>query len=248
MFKSWEEARGYVLGALGVNFVIDCEYPFYHGTLRKHYDSISTIGLMPSVGEFVETAYGGETDEELRELVFLSDRNHVRAAITAMFHHVGTASKKSIHDVTMLDIATKGMMVCVEPPTDAYVRRPRGDSIEVRWDEDDRVLVVGRFSDYSPPTQTEPGDLYSESSQTATSCILGHSLVVFVNHHAPVLFKKESQATIDAYRALVQRKFAAVSRSPALRAWVLETGETWSGLTGQTPRRGTTKQQQRLFH
>lgn len=45
----------------------------YHVTNRKYLKSIMRYGLMPMVGEMVNTFYDDEEQEELTELIFFSD-------------------------------------------------------------------------------------------------------------------------------------------------------------------------------
>jgi hypothetical protein len=79
------------------NFKNDITNPknfVYHATNRKNLKSIMQYGLMPMVGEMVQTFYGDEEQEELTDLVFFSD--------TPKLHYASAPFNKStLNDVVL---------------------------------------------------------------------------------------------------------------------------------------------------
>ena len=150
-----------------MNWYKRAEITLYHGTIIDHADSISKIGLMPGIGDFVSDAYAGEYDEagipfneeNIAELSFATDKQNIGNALTAMKQHIAKKLNKGFHDVTPIDVRNHGMIVKIKGspgeavPPDSWEQRPEDYDMAWEMEAEDRKLHT-----------VEPGDYYSEYS------------------------------------------------------------------------------------
>lgn len=120
----------------------------YHGTTVDNEASIRQMGLMGSVGSFVQEAYAEwlEAGDPLEDLVFAADKRGLNTALTAMIHHISKKLGKDFHAVTDKDILNHGLLVIIHDPENKIEQRPEEDE--------------NHRGDY--PSQVEPGDYFSE--------------------------------------------------------------------------------------
>jgi len=97
------------------------ERSLYHGTIIDHANSISEIGLCPTVGQFVIDAYdddyqdaGINVEEYFTPLSFATDKDNISKAHTAMVYHISKKLQKSFGEVTLNDIRNNGMIVKIK--------------------------------------------------------------------------------------------------------------------------------------
>lgn len=176
----------------------------YHGTHRKHLESISQYGLLPGRGPMVQWAYGEYMGEEYNnpqtgesmvpELIYftgprtgemaMSDESamakafkYVKDAI-AFDKYEGDESK-----VTWADVREHGLLVTVGeddfPVNDLYMVGTEQDFYEVYFDWDTETVEYSK-TPYLPDeyaTGPETGDYFSPESISATQVIYGDELV-----------------------------------------------------------------------
>ena len=144
------------------------EKTLYHGTVVDFIPSIKKLGLIPSVGEFVRTAYAGATDgdidEYLKELVFATDKQQLSKAVNAITAQVGAKLHKDFHSVTDDEFQKYGALAIVKD----------GDSVMSHRDKDDENY----YGNY--PYTVEPGDYYSEDSVGVDYILTGTKLISFL--------------------------------------------------------------------
>lgn len=148
------------------------EKTLYHGTLADNASSIKTMGLMPSVGEFVKdaydmTGYDVDPDEYLKELVFLTDKQQLRKAVTAITAQVAKKLGKDFHGVTDDEFVRNGALAVVKDgDTKLFMsHRPPGDE-----------NYYGQH-----PYTVEPGDYYSEWHVPVDYILTGKKMISFLN-------------------------------------------------------------------
>lgn len=136
------------------------ERTLYHGTIVDYEPSIRELGLYGQMGDFQQSAYDdpgyGEPTEN-DEVVFMTDKQKLGRAVTAMVHHIAKKLRKGFHDVTDDDIRNHGLL-CV-----AHDMRGPQDVAKKRWEEPD---VSQRPEDEDErgveyPRGAEPGDYYT---------------------------------------------------------------------------------------
>jgi len=160
----------------------------YHGTIIDHAPSIGEIGLFPSVGQFVQDAYGSEyaaagldIEEVCAELSFATDKENLGSAVNAMLHHIREKLGKSWGEgVSVNDIRNHGMLVKIkgcpgstEPPS-GWEQRP--EEYDVGWEM--QAEERGLHS-------VEPGDYYTEyptggAEKEYIELITGSALIRFL--------------------------------------------------------------------
>lgn len=156
------------------------EVTLYHGTTLENAESIMEIGLMPSVGDFVEDMYGGEfanAGVEIPEISFAAGKGDLRKAFNAMIYQVGKKLKKRwMGDVSIDEIRRYGAIVVFKgsggpaTPPGGFIHRP--DENE-RWDWG---------STEENPT-VEPGDYYSTNVERPDYVISGTKLIEFLKRN-----------------------------------------------------------------
>jgi hypothetical protein len=148
------------------------ERTLYHGTLIDHKDSILSLGLIPSVGDFVDWAYGNEEDMEMPELVFMADKKQLQSAFNAITHHVANKLDKSPYDVTSNDIRSHGMLAVIKNVDDIDGMPHRPSHTPSSWEEH--------------PYSVEPGDYYSEDLVYVDFVLTGQKLVDFMKQYGGI--------------------------------------------------------------
>ena len=152
-----------------VEWPFEEEYPqdyVFHGTTKEVLPSMFQIGLVPSVGKFFEEHYG-DHGVDLEELLYMAKREDMEKALNAMIYQVG---KQNGYDwpyakVTPQDIIQHGALVLTEP-VDAYQAQEDQTSVEMQTGEETET-----------PLGAEPSDIWSRSSQHASSVITGPQLL-----------------------------------------------------------------------
>jgi hypothetical protein len=174
----------------------------FHGTHRKHLQSVSEIGLVPGIGPMVEWAYGEYMDEEynhpetgesmIPELLYFTgprspemgtqDDSSIAKAFAFVYHSIaydkydGDSSK-----VTWEDIREHGLLVAVgkeDLPGGLYLRGENEEFYEVNLDWDTEQVgytELPYFDQYH--TGPEPGDYFTPHNVSATTVIYGDELV-----------------------------------------------------------------------
>jgi len=164
------------------------EKTLYHGTIIDHAPSIKEVGLIPSIGQFVQNAYGGEyaaagldIEDVCAELSFATDKENLENAVTAMIHHITKKLNKEWGSVTTNDIRNHGMLVKIkgcpgpaEPPS-PWEQRPEEYDMEWEMEAEERGLH-----------SVEPGDYYTEHPTGGIDngyieLITGSALIRFLN-------------------------------------------------------------------
>ena len=176
----------------------------FHGTHRKHLESVSEVGLVPGIGPMVEWAYGDYLGEEYNhpvtgeplvpELLYFTGPNSPEAgtqdesSIAKAFSYVRHAISYEKYDgdyskVTWEDIKNHGLLVAVgkdDLPGGLYFRGEDEQFFEVGldWDTEEvehTDLGPSFVSEYS--TGPEPGDYFTVHDVAATRVIYGDELV-----------------------------------------------------------------------
>lgn len=174
----------------------------FHGTHRKHLQSVSEIGLVPGIGPMVEWAYGEYMDEEynhpvtgesmIPELLYFTgprspemgtqDDSSIAKAFAFVYHSIaydkydGDSSK-----VNWEDIREHGLLVAVgkdDLPGGLYLRGDNEEFYEVNLDWDTEQVgytELPYFDQYH--TGPEPGDYFTPHGVSATMVIYGDELV-----------------------------------------------------------------------
>jgi hypothetical protein len=164
------------------------EYPdlVFHGTSRQNFGNIVSEGLVPSIGAFVDSFYGGEEGEESEDLLFFSKREDLDRAFGAMVFQVGKSmgSEWPYSTVTLDDVSREGVLIAVDASPDMYeYDRPEyGESKE----------LMGEYREYGTPTSVEPGDVWSRESQSPSLVMTGPSLVRAIMEFDPDLYGRLS--------------------------------------------------------
>lgn len=138
------------------------ERTLYHGTIIDNEESIREFGLIGQLGDFVKSAYDDEgiqwnADDEL---VFATDKQNLKTALTAMVHHIGKKLNKNFHDVTDNDIINHGLLIIIHDGEYQAKHRPEDDE-----------NYYGQH-----PQAVEPGDYYSDE-MTADQFVKGKALL-----------------------------------------------------------------------
>jgi hypothetical protein len=144
----------------------------YHGTALQNIDSIKQTGLVPSVGSFTANAYDEYTDagHELPELVFMADKQRIHTAITAMMAAVAASlGRRSLHEITLDELTRYGALVVIQEPDQSDVMQ-RPEEYDSNWEMQHSDTHI----------TAEPGDHYSEDSQSASYVLTGQKLVKFL--------------------------------------------------------------------
>lgn len=156
----------------------------YHGSTIDKESSILATGLEPSVGEFIRDAYGNDVDvDDLSELVFAADYNHLHSVLTAIVFHIAKKLHKDFRKVTIQELKQYGLVVVL----DKKYFRQRPD------DEDD-----GNY-----PITAEPGDYYSHIGITPIKTVKGEELLrffqhmKFINSNQKIVFETERSGVND---------------------------------------------------
>jgi hypothetical protein len=150
------------------------EKTLYHGTVLDHEPSMRKIGIVGTVGPFVQSAYGDDdhpdfTDDD--DLAFAADKSSLGKAVTAMIYQIGHTLGKDLHDVTDNDIRNHGLIVKINDQDDSIPQRPnRNDGKNNSGSDYD-------YTDY--PRAVEPGDYYA-SQLPAHQFLKGTTLIRFL--------------------------------------------------------------------
>lgn len=149
----------------------------YHGTIIDNLESIKNIGLSGSElnqsgtlvhdsyrGVYSDNEWEGESNKEVP--VFMSDKHSLGSSVTAMRFNIAKKLKKTIQEVTDLDILNHGLLVVIK-------------------DEDNQVSQFDADNFHSSLDQEkffglEDGDYYSEG-ENAHAFLQGNNLVRFLN-------------------------------------------------------------------
>lgn len=137
------------------------EYTLYHGTIRDNEDSIRRFGLIPRVGNFVDSYY----DDDLEELIFAADKATIKNAINAIGFHIAKKLNKGRNELTLDDVRKHGMLILIKSGEDRFTHRPRSDDLS---DQDDH------------PATVEPGDWYSGDRVKPSLILTGNALIRYL--------------------------------------------------------------------
>src|SRR5690606_34331324 len=121
------------------------ERTLYHGTIVDYEPTIRQYGLQGGwhppektfVGDSYDDDYGDIERASEDDKVFLTDKQQLEKAVSAMVFHIGKKLGKGFHDVTDNDIRNHGLLVIAKDmdhlePYDSYDRKwasldvPRG--------------------------------------------------------------------------------------------------------------------------
>jgi len=151
----------------------------YHGTVIDNMQSIKRVGLIgmdvdeaEEQNSFVADAYSGSYDDESWDYlkqqditvpVFMTDKEELDKAVTAMTHHISKKLNKGYHDVTDNDIRNHGLLVIVK----------EGDDYEQSGEE----LQPYEQESY---LGIEPYDYYADQV-SGDGFLYGNKLIMFLN-------------------------------------------------------------------
>ena len=144
--------------------LFESERTLYHGTLVANVPSIMRDGLEPGVGQFTNSFYGDEDEEELDHLVFAADKKGLRACVSAI---LGYLRIKNI-PFTEENFYRYGALVVIRGENDSFEQRPRDH-------ENDYV---------DHPGQVEPGDYYSRDAILPSHVLVRDKLRSFIRRNS----------------------------------------------------------------
>jgi hypothetical protein len=174
---TWIDLRGLVMQPSVTRIVrryLQARYKWartlYHGTVIDHKRDIEDLGLVPSVGAFVDEMYGGEGYEP-EELVFMADKEGLGSALTAMVKQISYKLGKYMHDVTDDEIKKYGLLAKMDVALD-------DDYYDIRHRPKDDENYYGEY-----PSTVEPGDYYSESGLSVDVVLTGSAMMRVLKRH-----------------------------------------------------------------
>jgi len=139
---------------------------FFHGTVIDNLDSIKKHGLSAQIGNFIDTMYDDEGIEP-DPLVFLTDKEGLHKAVTAMRFHVGKKIGKSVGEVNAEDVRKHGLLLKVMGEPDEFNHKPEDP-----------------MNDYEEhPYGVEPGDYYSFGDVGPEGYFFGNKLIALLNRY-----------------------------------------------------------------
>lgn len=143
------------------------ERTLYHGTLIDNEASIRSLGLYPTVGEFIKQMYAVEIEDDgldLKQhaLVYAADKNSLQKSLNAIIAQVGNKLGKTFHSVTEEDIRNHGLLAVIKDGESAMKQAGSRDD--------------GFESDYQ---FLEPEDWYSDDSVGIDYFLKGSALLKF---------------------------------------------------------------------
>ena len=180
-------------------------YDLFHGTIRDNLDDISLVGIVPDIGPFVQWAYTDEIEayrdyygEPLDDyaVAFFATRDNLHAALTAMQHHIASATGDPWTQITIEDIRDHGLLLAVDSAdgfltydgNDDTIRELDGEDEPERfnvpfreWYDDSGIVQHGHDGHIG----IEDGDVFSKEPVIPDAALFGDELVAFVRRHAP---------------------------------------------------------------
>jgi len=146
------------------------ERTLYHGTLIDNEQSISKLGLYPTVGEFVKQMYSYEIEEmgdvlDDHSLVYAADKDSLQKTLNAIRSQVGVKLNKSFNNVTEEDIRNHGLLAVIKDGDTVMKQAPEDGSRE--WDY--------QF--------LEPGDWHHDNLVGVDFFLKGSALLRFFKRH-----------------------------------------------------------------
>jgi hypothetical protein len=158
------------------------EYVF-HGTTREALVNIMQNDLQPSVGAFVENAYGEYAEQgiELEEILYLTERGELNKALSAIVFQIGALKQYpwAFDSVTPKDIVEHGVLILVKKDSDMYKADERGMSGNIL--ENDKV---------ESPIGVETEDVWTKESQAPSAIITGPHLLQVLMEYDPQLYQR----------------------------------------------------------
>lgn len=140
------------------------EISLYHGTTLDNASSISEIGLVPDIGDFIIDMYAGgyetsglDIEDHVSPLSFATDKHNMKKAVNAMIYQISKKLGKTFHEVTLQDIRNHGLLVKIpgKPgeaiPPSGWEQRPEDYDMDWEMMAEERGLH-----------SVEPGDYYTE--------------------------------------------------------------------------------------
>ncbi len=157
----------------------------YHGTTLESAKSAMKYRLFPSIGEFVDWAYGEEMDEyghaniEPTEVVFAADKDHMNKVFSAMVYQVqrklrGKTWFENAEPLTPEELISSGAVLVIR----------EGDQ-SMHYADDDSM---GGGPD-DMPIQVEPNDYWSLEDVVPDYIITGNKLRTFMRRFRSWPFK-----------------------------------------------------------
>lgn len=141
------------------------EITLYHGTVTDNEPGILTHGLIPNVGDFTSSAYGVEDKDYSNDdhAVYMSNKQDLSKATTAMVSAIAKKLHKSEHEVTDQEIEKNGLLCIIEDPDNTITQK-----------QDDNI---------HHPKFAEPRDYYSRDIIKPNQILKGSSLVRFLKRY-----------------------------------------------------------------
>ena len=142
------------------------EKTLYHGTIIHNIPSIKKYGLLPTIGDFVKTAYAGAVDDDvmeyLEELLFATDKKQLETARTAIIQHIAYKLNKTHHEVTNEEFKKYGALAVIK----------NGDEYFDLHSEEDQYYG-------SAPLGVETDDYYTRDEIEPDYILTGNKLTSF---------------------------------------------------------------------
>lgn len=210
------------------------ERTLYHGTVKDHEKSILDIGLVPSVGDFVNHMYGSYSTQG-GGAVFAADRKDLAQSVSAMRFHIaqklgGQGRGVYLGDIGIPEIEKYGMLVVMKEvelgdlydDPDEWRRHPGDDKLNYDVPE--------------MPASVEPGDYFltNERGVGVDYILTGKKLIRFLRRNGGL---KNIKA--DQQRELIK---LLVKKDPKNRSSIVKDVKRMSPLAlGQMLRKERTK-------
>lgn len=154
------------------------EKTLYHGTVVDNESNIRKYGLQGGWHDSSNTFVGDSYDDEYAsagvdrteedDVVFLTDKQALDKAVTAMVFHISKKLGVTLHDVSDNDIRNHGLLVIV---------KDEDDDVQAYDPEDPNSDWA-----YNPPRGAETGD-YIVQSAGGDGFLRGAALIRFLQRH-----------------------------------------------------------------
>lgn len=138
----------------------------YHGTIVDNKESIESIGLVPSVGEFIKEMYGDldldGMDEEYGALVYAASRDGLQQVANAIEHQVAAKLGIPSYKVTEQNIWQHGLLAVIK---DGECQMSHSSAVS-EYEKEDKPYL-------------EPDDWFSEDCVGVDFFLTGGALIRF---------------------------------------------------------------------
>lgn len=163
------------------------ERTLYHGTVVDNVKDIKRYGLIPSVGNFVKDMYDEYPEEELKDLIFATDKEQLGKAVTAITHHISRKLNKDFHSVTDQEFINYGVIIKIDDGELYMTLRNKDDH-----DREEHPYAV------------EPGDYYSEDSIGVDEILTGTPMIRLLRRYGEWPRIYGPQETINKKQELIK--------------------------------------------